>query len=469
MYRSGIDDNWIREIHKPLVDTRSNLTFCGALEQIYDYISYNWNETTKKKRDNEINNIILPNIENHNEKTIDEYTAEDLLLVIEKIKKNGYQRSGVFYKYSKNSIENFERLIYDVVFYASEFGQCDNVLWGSKFVLEFEDEKPEIIHRIKKSFTVEQEINFFNSIMLDPYCEGSEVALLLMWGLGLRNSEACGLNYGDIKLLDGYEDCYTAWIYKTTKIGSNELQTGGKTYNTGRIIPIPKGIIRFLRARELMLIDLLKERSENIDINDIPICNVGEMNLENEKITERISSKVVTNKAKIYFEKIGITSNQIAYLDEEISQGDIALELREKEPTAYLLRRNFATQMQILGLSISEIQYIIGHNVEDAYESRNNFVDNERLYHIYLKLNKRALIGEKEMSKKQNILYEKDRPFIKINIDLNEVDDEVKVTVIPSVNNVEIPLSWFKTEKNKTPDREINILKDYYEIYDSKK
>ena len=76
---------------------------------------------------------------------------------------------------------------------------------------------------------------------------------------------------------------------------------------------------------------------------------------------------------------------ELAFLDEELSEENTAALLKEKEPTAYLLRRNYATQMCILGLTNAEMQYLMGHDVEDAYESRNEFVDSERIYIMYQK------------------------------------------------------------------------------------
>jgi hypothetical protein len=107
--------------------------------------------------------------------------------------------------------------------------------------------------------------------------DGAAVGLLLMFGLGLRNAEACGLNYGDIKPLRGYNNCYVAWIYKSTKIGTNELQSGGKTINTGRIIPVPKKIYDFIYRRKMCIYRKLQEHPETkqqkkYEIDSMPIC-----------------------------------------------------------------------------------------------------------------------------------------------------------------------------------------------------
>ena len=248
MVRKTIDDKWIREIHKEGI---TGLTFCGALEERYKHISLYWNSTTKEKHDREYNNTILPALENHNDILLSEYTKEDFKRAIEIIKEKGYEQNGIRKQYSVSSIQNFEYLIYAVVFQSSVVGICEDVLWDTRFAINNQEESIEAQEiesrvRIKKSLSVLQEKSLLRAVTKRINEDGAIVALLLMLGLGLRNAEACGLNYGDIKLIEGYEGCYVAWIYKSTRIESNELQSGGKTINTGRIVPVPKKIMIFL-------------------------------------------------------------------------------------------------------------------------------------------------------------------------------------------------------------------------------
>ena len=87
MIKIQIDDSWIREIYK---DGLKELTFCGALEYRYRHVAKNWNTDTRKKHEREYNNIILPALKNHNDKSIREYIREDYENAIEIIKENGY-------------------------------------------------------------------------------------------------------------------------------------------------------------------------------------------------------------------------------------------------------------------------------------------------------------------------------------------------------------------------------------------
>ena len=64
-----------------------------------------------------------------------------------------------------------------------------------------------------------------------------------------------------------------------------------------------------------------------------------------------------------------------------------------KDPTAYLFRRNFGTHLHILGLSEPEIEYVIGHDIDDPYETRNEFVNEEKLFAIKQKMDRRPLVN----------------------------------------------------------------------------
>lgn len=375
MAKTMIDDSWTREI---IEDGKAEYTFCGALEYRYNHIAMYWNSETRKKHEREYNNIILPALKDHNSKRIKDYTREDYEEAIEIIKENGYRKDGVWRQYSESSIRNFENLIYYVVYHSAVYGLCDNVLWGTKFVLEYPNENTEIEEKVvlKKSLSIEQEKRFKQEVMTEPNEDGAMMALLLMWAIGLRNAEACGLNYGDIKQLEGHPDCNTAWIYKSTKVKSSELQSGGKTVNTGRIVPIHDAVVAFLNERKNYLQKVIDHQGkQGINIDTLPICCNGWIDMDSDCYKERCKADQVTNISHDIFEAAGITSKQLAFMDAELSEDNTARLLKEKDPTAYLLRRNFATHMCILGLSNAEMQYLIGHNVEDAYESRNEYVE----------------------------------------------------------------------------------------------
>ena len=54
----------------------------------------------------------------------------------------------------------------------------------------------------------------------------------------------------------------------------------------------------------------------------------------------------------------------------------------------------------MLGLNDNEIQYIIGHDIEDPDDERNFYRNEERLYPIALKMEERPIVNETEMFRK---------------------------------------------------------------------
>ena len=459
-----IDESWVREINK---DGLTEYTFCGALEFRYKHIAKNWNLDTRKKHEREYNSIILPALKNHNDKSINEYTKEDYEEAIEKIKETGYEKDGDRRQYAESSVQNFEKLIYYVVFQAAAYGLCENVLWGTKFTLDLSSEESEIEERVvlKKSLSIEQEKRLARELPTDPSEDGANVAVLLMWAIGLRNSEACGLNYGDIKTLEGHSDCFTAWIYKTTKIKSDELQSGGKTYNTGRIIPIPDKVVTYLNERKKLIQKILNYQGRTDIIDELPICCNGCLDYDTDAYIKRCKADDVTSAAREIFERAGITSKLLAYLDAELSEGNTSKLLKEKEPTAYLLRRNFATQMCILGLSESEMQYLIGHDIEDAYESRNEYVDSERIYAMHLKLQQRELLNEKKDDYNKTEICIHSNGTMKIHISAKEPTDGIKVNISEDSTITSATTKWFEEKGTLSSDRTVNLLEIYHKKY----
>ena len=461
-----IDGSWTREIYNSDNLFEKEYTFAGALEDRYNHVAYRWNKRTRHENELIYNNKILPALRDHNQKSIREYTKEDYVEAIERIKAEGFEDNGVRYLYSESTIKKFERLIYYVVFQASLCGYCDNVLWGSKFELEMPNIKDEIEQRtiLKKSLTVDQE-KAVCSQLLDYKEEGSKVALLFMFGDGFRNAEACGLDYGDIKPLYGHKDCKVAWIYKTTQIDTNKLQSSGKTFNTGRIVPVPEYIVELLEKRKKYVSEcLMKLGADDIDIEKLPICSIA--NRYSDRIEDyltRCKADDVTRMAHIVFEQAGISPKQLAYVDAELSENGATVILREKEPTAYLLRRNFATHMHALGLDISEMQYLIGHNVDDAYESRNDYVDDDRIYAMHLKLKKRPLLNPVETKPDVVEYISEEQETIKAYIVAKEPGDTINASCQQAngADNIE----WYSCAKKIEYPRNVDIIKQYQDSY----
>ena len=438
-----LSDQWIREIHRPDRDDEiSSLTFCGALEKEYWEIAFYWNADTQKKNNRTYENIILPALKDHNDKSISEYTVDDYDEALQIIREKGYLTAqGIKRAYSDSTMKTFQKLIYNVVFYASHAGYCENVLLGTRFQLDVQTVEDEISERtkLKKSLTVNQERRFTKNLLEDDNLTGERVGLLLMLGCGVRNAEACGLNYGDFRVLDHHDDVYVLWIYKTTRPGTSDLQAGGKTWNTGRIIPVPDKIVDILIARKEQIKEILRslQRDEK-EADSMPIVNKGYLSADS--FDKRAGGYDLSMAAHPLFSKAGIEPVELAYIDRELNEEGQSEVVNEKDATAYLLRRNFATHLHIEGLTIAEIQYIMGHDVEDAYESRAEFIDSERLYQIACKIKRRPFLNadidffknridtiDKESIR---IIAQSHEPFQALRIDIKKVSGIIDGSIL---------------------------------------
>lgn len=402
MRRPLISDQWAREYHSDEQTGIRNgvmitpLTFCGTLEEFYKVIARFWKDTTRKKYDRDYNNVILPHIDNHNTKIISSYTKEDCEEMLRRIQEDGYDNKGVKCEYSENAINHFKYLIYSVFFHAANAGYCDRFLWGTKFELNFGRETIAVRSKtqIKRSLSIDQEKALISILMESPRVNGKRIALLLMFALGLRDGEACGLDFGEIYELPYYSGCYVAVIKQSTIPNTSILQSSGKTWNTGRRIPIPGRVAAFLLERKAIVTEIIEKNGLEVDINRIPVAAACALYDDSAEIGKRLKADDVTEEAKKVFRQAGIASEVLATLEIEMEEENARLEISESNVTAYLLRRNFATHLKILGVDYPDIQYLLGHCIDDPYINRPDYTDS-KLHQLSERMANRPLVNDK--------------------------------------------------------------------------
>lgn len=479
----AIDKMWISQIDgKP--------TFRGVIDDYLDEEKVRWKqESTIKNYGADFNTKILPNLVDHNFKTIDQYTEDDFEQVIQKIKGGGKDPDGrIFQPYADTTIQHFRHIIYVVVEAAVEAKLCEDFLWGTEYALteeehgDYSDEIEELV-RLKKSFTPEEERKIAAAVFSNPQQRGQEMGILLMDALGLRNNEACGTDFGCIKPMDGHPEDYELWVYQSTKRGTNVLGSSGKTKNADRIIPIPDLVYSFLMERkkyvETEVVRIAEEqgidRDELPDIDGLPIACYGTDYLK------RCASRHLTAACRELFKEIGISEKMLAYLDRDLRQNEYP-ELKEKEATAYTFRRNFGTHLFILGLDEGEIQYVIGHDVEDPYETRNEYVNEDRRYVIKLKMDQRPIfntvhsinqvtfapdVNSIEASAHGHLQIEipAESGIYQANIQSKEPNEELNVVLFATNSAKGIAATHLISGTNAKYGRTIDIIEDYRKKY----
>ena len=484
MKRVQISDKWARQYHETETELfqngiyRSPLTFCGVLEEFYKTIAKGWNNATRTKYDKDYNNVILPRIDNHNQKIISDYKKEDCEAVLLRIQNDGYYSKGEKQQYSESQMNHYKYLIYSVIQQAVIAGYCQDFLWGTKFEITIDREALAIKSKtiIKKSLSIQQEKRLVSRIMETPREDGKSVALLLMFSLGLRDGEACGLDFGDIYELPYYSGCYVAIVKQSTIPNSSILQSSGKTWNSGRRIPIPGKVVEFLLERKRIIKEIVALKELHCDVDRLPVAGLGYLDENIGELGIRLRADYVTEEARNVFKDVGIASEVLASLEIEMEEESARLEVTESNVTAYLLRRNFATHLKILGLDYPDIQYLLGHCIEDPYVSRPDYTDS-KLYMLSQKMANRPLLNkmtedrmpvdlnrEYYFSGKEILDINVNDDIIKARIYAVEKEDSLTVKDISETND--ISLQFYEEYKAYDPHRIIDIIRKYVSDYE---
>lgn len=425
-----------------------------------------------------------------NDKPFLEYDLDSIETAIVAIKKEGYytDKKTIRHLYSDDTIKTFYSNLRSLYKYLVFIGVCmSSLFWGTKDRINQEwSEEERLMHenvRLQKSLKPSSEKIIFENVMLNPDQDGEYFGVALMFGLGLRNAEACGARFADIVKMSGQQDFYALRV--TNTVQNKQLQTGGKTKNAFRLIPIPDTLKELLDKRKEFILssDAYSKycmENENFDVNSLTIACRGN-DFKKNCTTPDLSraGKSLLNKAKV-------EEDILKFIDDALyKDADIV----EKEATAYLFRRNFATMLQILGLTQNEIEYIMGHKIESNLEKRNYYSNYDKLFPIKLKMDNRPLFSTQYTSdivmvvspgKELNF----DNPYRQIirikegfgpgtamiNMNSSAPGESIEIKIQSSSNNPVVEYKAFGTmTKRNNTDRTTSVLKTFHHVYSSKK
>lgn len=368
-------------------------TFAGILSKYFntlDEYSREWNENTAESYLNDYNNRILPTIKVlfGLEKTMASFTEEEFETILNTL--------SLQYHYRDSTIQHYRFLLWVVYRAGFEHGHyVDSIFWGDlsdASELDNEERKAAAMTRIRKSFTIGEEIKlirWFQALKPDT-ATGEDIGLAIMLFQGLRNNETCGLSFQSIRTLSNQIDIPILDIFQTTKLDSNELKIGGKTRNAPRVLPLFGPLYRFLLERK----DFLSKISDTSDLSQLPIVCRG------NNFTARANTHDLTKAGHMLFEKVGISRSELGLLQQILFDPELqATQIEEKDVTPYLFSRHVGTRLYQLGFTSVEVQYWMGHDIEDAILTRNTFSDDEIL----------AKLAEKYRQHPAYIFFESDR------------------------------------------------------------
>lgn len=464
--------------HRWAMEHDGKLTFWGVYNKYYDECSSGWKaESTRKSNHSAYINKILPNIPNHDRKAIDTYTRKDFLKLIALIKKQGQgMPNEPFVPYEDTTLAHYDFLVRRIMQVAANHYLCLDVY--SKDKRNCLRKSPSKRHALlPKSLSIQQEKRI-SQILLNHKATGTYMGLLLMYAFGLRNAEACGANWGDLKQMDDHPECTELWVYKTTAIGTNILQASGKTKNADRIIPVPSRVLHILNRRKKYILSKLSDPSI---IDDLPIA------CKDSDFTERCSSHDLTDSARLLFQEIELFDEEMYDLQEEIRTSNERVVVSsstsiEAEPSAYIFRRNFGTHLHLLGLDESEISYIIGHDIESSYETRNEFMDVSKRYRIKIKMEQRPLVNFRRNANRPKFIQPGQKYYVKtserlsvpttahrlhIQLSANEPDDPIRIQFKSKPESVRISKAGsYTADQYHIKSRHIILTQKYQELYD---
>lgn len=363
------------------------LTFFGVLQEYSDDICKRWAESTRKSYFGHYEDLLFPLIPH---KPLEDITEDDFVSIIDNLESQGKARKK---PYSPSNLNHFRHLLRVVTRAADAKGVCADILWGGSFQ---EDDSPEhkaIIKVKPRSLSVGEEIKVCQRVLLQPEEAGELLGIAIMFCLGTRNQEACGLDFENFVHEDD-DDIGFLRIIASTEHGSNVVKPGGKTFNAPRILPVTGLLLHLLDRRKAFLQKAISaglivdpKSGEYASLDKLPIVCRG------QNYAERCSSDDLSRTAKALFKEINVDEDIVEEANDLLRQR-FANSFDERDVSAYLFRRNFATHMAILGLEVDTIHYLMGHVFENEEITKARFTNGDIIRKIGELMSQRPIIND---------------------------------------------------------------------------
>ncbi len=401
------------------------LNYIGATIRYFDAYTTGFDDETKNTYIRDYNNRIFPLI--NPGMSIELYDEEYINSLLDNIKRAySYNDMTIITRYHHLLVDPCEAYFKDIA-----NSKIIDPLWGAgfKFSKSFSDEDIEsALLRIPKSLSSAQEIIAANNLLNPTTNKGELVGLANMLCTGIRNNESAGLNFGDFSEMIDHLGYYTLRIIRTSKINSNERKAGGKTANAPRRLPLIKEYSNFIIERKKYLRSKIsfpytdKYNKTFNSIDDLPIACRG------DNYTVPCSASDITRAGRAFLrDKLKMREQQVSGLSYLVQHSEY--DSVEKDPTTYLLRRNFATHLYTLGFPIEWCQYYMGHLIEKDILKRTDFNDENYLHQMALLLEKHPMNRKKNNTNEIMIPSSTKSSRYYITIENKELDDPITISV----------------------------------------
>lgn len=266
--------------------------------------------------------------------------------------------------------------------------------------------------RIARSLSLEAELKLL-CVALDRMAkEGSVLAGILVFLLGLRPSEACGLRYSDmVEIRPGYWGVKRRFLLDRI---SGDFLEGSKTPSGYRLLPLP----RFLAASILRRKEEIQSLYPGEDINSWPISCAGQD-------YQRPADPKLVNKvmSELYLETECDQDLMRMALQDFRTDSEIRQDC-EKSLVVYLGRHQMMTEMVAIGMPERYIFALAGHAQKDPNADIADLANPDVLVEVSDYLNRRPAIWVLDHSvKNANLKFTGEKNFSVL------ADGEVEIEV----------------------------------------
>lgn len=392
-----------------------------------------WNDKTLREYLLDYENIIIPAMKETEFGLSDlgmmsQDDLEEVLYVIGRNRENEGEEP-----YVETTMDHFRRIIW-LVYKAGFINKHYEDRLGFERSGLYGNEKTAIsrarFNILRKSLTMEEEKRVAEWFMenLDPATSPGELyGILLMFTLGLRNSESCGIVF---KNISKFQRRSYSCAFITTSLDSDtgKRKVGGKTDNMPRIIPVYDFLRDIIQARKEAIIRYLSDsgvQSPEIVVENYPITCKG-LDFSRNAVSKDLTETGGSLLRELLEGNYDLRSELVS---QELFRERLKSEMvDEKDSTTYLFRRNFASGLFGLGFDNNQIHYLMGHVIDDYSDRREYYSNADRQDDLRAVFDKHPL----------RVFFKEGVPQLSVRIDSRKEKKDVLIEVYSKEPAVEI-------------------------------
>ena len=467
-----------RDTSKWTVMIDNKLTFCGALYKYFDIIAdeHNLKQDTRNNYAGEYERHILPRLQN---RPLEEYTAEDFEAVILDIASEG---DGC----AESTLQRYRMHIKRVIDMAVQHEGMHDPLWGVVFE---EVIKPKQVGQrerrtLPKSFTAKQQCAIGDAIYQSGSECGDNVGLMLSYEAGLRPKESAGVTYGDLWESDDYG---VLAIHTSTQGQGNKRHGKLKTKNGYRMAVLSRRAVDIINNIKDEMCGLLdREKGNSVAIMTASIAGKKDDPFQPQSSTQ-LSKAFRTVLHDIGYDAEDfmaaarvVESDEYADAVRRVTPGELGF-ADERNPTMYIQRRQFCTDMHIMECDVNQIQYAMGHRIENTAIDRRDYRNKDKLKELAEKLNRRPSVNREVLNQEYytfsgtqlnindfhdtRIRVPMRKGKIIIRVSSHEPLTPASIEIFVPQNVHAISCKYYVREDTSPQNKGVNVLNDYYDDF----